>query len=484
MKNEALLLEGDCLEVLKELPDNSVDSLVTDPPAGISFMGKAWDEDKGGSKQWIAWMEQVMVEAKRVMKPGAHGLVWAIPRTSHWTATALENAGFEIRDVVTHLFGSGFPKSHNISKSIDSMLGVEPKVLGISPNDRPKSQVKGGRAFDRGLDEGQAHEPLMLTEPGSVEAKQWAGFGTALKPAHEMWWLVRKPLGERTVAANVLKHGTGGLNIDASRIGNDSLTYESRLTANSNMNDDGWGKIGAKGPVKSVTGRFPANLVLSHNEDCIEVGTKKVKSGDPHRFSKAYSMGEGHEGWKRPAHENYTPPIVTTGNQDGTETASVFECSPGCAVAELDRQSGILKSAGEYKDLEHASNTTGSGAGMFAGGRKENNYANQAGGASRFFYCAKASKRDKGDSNVHPTVKSTKLMSYLITMVTPPGGIVLDPFLGSGTTGVSAIRDGFSFIGIEKEPEYLAIAEKRIDNAKGAVNEDRTIDDSEDDTAA
>lgn len=336
MSNKSVLLRGDCLEILKELPSDSVDSLITDPPAGISFMGKAWDEDKGGRKQWIAWMSSVMVECLRVLKPGAHGLVWAIPRTSHWTATALEDAGFEIRDVVTHLFGSGFPKSHNIGKSTGD--------------------------------------------------KRFEGFGTALKPAAEMWILIRKPISEKTVAANTLKHGTGGINIDASRIG------------------DGHNQ-----------GRFPANLVLSHKADCIEVGTKKVKGTNPSgpnhgKKTSLFNMGNGNNG-------------ITYAQEDGTEMVALFECTSGCAVAQLDKQSE---------------------------------------GVSRFFYQSKASKKDKGADNTHPTVKSSALMSYLIKLITPSEGVVLDPFMGSGSTGVSAIKEGFMFIGIEKEQEYYDISLKRI----------------------
>ncbi len=410
--SNAVLLQGDCLEVLKELPDNSIESLVTDPPAGISFMGKAWDDDKGGSKEWIAWLTEVMVETNRVLKPGAHGLVWGLPRTSHWTASACEAAGFEIRDVITHLFGSGFPKSHNIEKS------------------------SGDERFK--------------------------GFGTALKPASEHWILIRKPLEKGlTIAANALKWGVGGINIDASRVGNDSLTYESRLTANSNMNDDGWDKIGTKGPIKSVTGRFPANLLFSHNEDCMEVGVKQIGHGGP-KTTKARTrirnngLGLGSETMRSGASgapDNY-----------GAETVSAWDCSENCAVAELDRQSGNLHASGNKK-LGPAGKTDKSLFGIGSIDGRASDYKD-SGGASRFFYCAKASKRDKGAENTHPTVKSTKLMSYLINMITPPNGTVLDPFLGSGTTGVSAINNGFRFIGIERESEYLAIAEARISNAE------------------
>jgi hypothetical protein len=205
-----MILQGDCLEVLKTIKDNSVDSLVTDPPAGISFMSKAWDGSKGGRDGWVEWLTQVMLECHRVLKPGAHGLIWAIPRTSHWTAWAIESAGFEIRDSIHHIFGSGFPKSHDISKAIDKAAGAERekgKVLRTDPN------IKGA-SFKNAEGRIEIREEI----PATPEAKQWDGWGTALKPAHEVWWLVRKPLSEKNVAQNVLKHGTGGLNINGTRI--------------------------------------------------------------------------------------------------------------------------------------------------------------------------------------------------------------------------------------------------------------------------
>lgn len=363
-----MIYSGDCLEVLKTLPDNSIHSLVTDPPAGISFMGKAWDDDKGGRKQWIAWMTELMRECLRVMKPGAHGLVWAIPRTSHWTATALEDAGFEIRDVVTHLFGSGFPKSHNIEKATGD--------------------------------------------------ERFKGFGTALKPASEHWILIRKPCSEKTVAANVLKHGVGGLNIDASRIDLKlgEVTHGSGANQGGTIysgEGSGFNNIRKGVPnIKSTQGRFPANLVLSHSDNCTE------------------------------------------------EACDMF-----CPVKMLDEQSGFLVPAGNKKNYM-ANDYANSSYHLSYDNRAARTYQNdKGGGASRFFYCAKASKADKGTDNVHPTVKSTKLMSYLIKLITPPKGIVLDPFAGSGSTGVAATRHGFEFIGIEQNEEYKKIAEARIASA-------------------
>lgn len=359
-----MLVRGDCLIELSKMDSNSIDSLVTDPPAGISFMGKAWDS----GNNFIPAMTEIFKECLRVMKPGAHGLVWALPRTSHWTATALEQAGFEIRDVVTHLFGSGFPKSHNLGN----------------------------------------------------------GWGTALKPASEHWMLIRKPCSEKTVAQNVLKWGTGGINIDGCRIESECRPLIEPNRKSDNVNTYGSDFCGSKSNGKTTQGRFPSNLVLDEE-----------------------------------------------------------------AAKMLDEQSGILKSGGGIKNPIGGALTWKKSSNHQDSGYQEPS----VGGASRFFYCAKASKKDRNEGceelpeqstkhikefpsggitagkgseqrgsiqhNHHPTVKSTKLMEYLITLVTPPNGIVLDPFMGSGSTGKAAIKLGFKFIGIEKEQEYFEIAEKR-----------------------
>lgn len=436
---EIRLLNGDCLEVMKALESASVDSLVTDPPAGISFMGKDWDGDKGGRKQWIAWMTEVMRECLRVMKPGAHGLVWALPRTSHWTATALEDAGFEVRDVVTHLFGSGFPKSLDVSKAIDKAAGAERTVVGSGK--RSQKRAASGLEHRPWMDEQEAGE-FSITAPATDAAKQWQGFGTALKPASEHWILVRKPCSEKTVAANVLKWGTGALNIDASRIGvADSDPNKRRATGKEGGADSIFGVGNSTRGATLAQGRFPANLVFSHTPYCTDA-----------------------------------------------------ICDLECAIKALDGQSGISKSTGGNSGMANLDQRT---LGKFKGAPTgQNPGKGDVGGASRFFYCAKISKSERnagcedmikevrrsdarpnsGDSsgkfpdhdsrersgNHHPTVKPKKLMTYLIRMVTPPGGIVLDPFMGSGSTGVAASEAGFPLIGVERDAEYFAIASQRI----------------------
>ena len=242
-----VLIEGDCLEALRMLPADCVDALVTDPPAAISFMGAEWDSDRGGRDAWVDWMTDVARECHRVLKPGAHGLVWALPRTSHWTAWALENAGFEIRDTVLHVFAQGFPKSQDLGKAIDRLAGARRPVVGTQTlsNDIRGNQYGGhGRRKHLG--------PLVrdVTAPATAEAEMWDGHGTALKPAHEVWWLVRKsPRG--SVASNVLQWGIGGLNVDACRI---------PFGARGVDGDDGSSTWAA-----NTSGRWPANVVLTDN---------------------------------------------------------------------------------------------------------------------------------------------------------------------------------------------------------------------------
>lgn len=400
-----ILHHADCLQKLKELAPDSIDSLVTDPPAGISFMGKEWDDDKGGRKQWIAWMTEVMREVHRVLKPGAHGLVWALPRTSHWTATALEDAGFEIRDVVTHLFGQGFPKSLDISKAIDKAAGqyVPGEVL-------PSSRRAGPRTT------GIADTFTLKTaaNPQTDAAKQWAGWGTALKPASEHWILVRKPCSEKTVAANVLKWGTGGINIDGSRI------WTTEMITNHSRSSDAAkskGKYGDSKEQKShqtpgqTQGRFPANLVLSHTPFCTDE-----------------------------------------------------QCDLECAIKMLDEQSlaGGMHSAGKASSGKTIVGRDFSVCDGPKRPRLNTVRLGDCGGASRFFYCAKISSSERGEGNNHPTVKAKKLMGYLIKLVTPPGGVVLDPFMGSGSTGIACREQGFEFVGIERDPQYFEIAKQRI----------------------
>ena len=251
------LHHGDALDVLRGMADNSVDAVVTDPPSGIGFMGKTWDHDHGGREGWVKAFAAIFAECLRVVKPGGHALVWALPRTSHWTACALEDAGWEIRDCVAHLFGSGFPKSLDVGKAIDKAAGAEREVMGEYEVTR---DISGGSWSDLHGKPNHART-LPLTAPATDAARQWDGWGTALKPAIEFWWLARKPL-VGTVAANVQQWGTGGLNIEACRVG----TAESTQMTVGRTAAEGWGLNKQAGQTRggSPAGRWPPNVVLSH----------------------------------------------------------------------------------------------------------------------------------------------------------------------------------------------------------------------------
>jgi len=393
------LINGDCLERLKELEDNSVDAIVTDPPAGISFMNKEWDSNKGGRDEWMQWLTEVMTEAKRVLKHGGHALVWAIPRTSHWTAMAIENAGFEVRDCVYHIQSQGFPKSLNVSKAIDKKFGAEREVI------RSRKLFGGGRRLKGVMfeEDGKDTDTFNYTAPATDKAKQYDGYGSQLKPAVECWWLCRKPLAEKNIVDNVLKHGTGAINIDKSRIGTTTKTNSHKEnTAINNPFTRGLGEI--KTEIKNY-GRFPANLIHDGSDAVME------------EFAKY-----------------------------GESKSSIY---PPTGKALLSTESG-------WNQNKIVQNTI-------------NGY-DDSGSVARFFYCSKASVSERnlgldGEKSNHPTVKSVKLMSYLVNLIAPPyKSVILDMFMGTGSTGIAALLNGHDFIGIEMSEEYMKIAEARINN--------------------
>jgi hypothetical protein len=469
--------QGDSEVLTKFIPDASLDSIVTDPPAGIGFMGKEWDMDKGGRDAWIAWLTGIMSEGFRALKPGGWAVVWAIPRTSGWTQRALEDAGFEIRDVITHVFGSGFPKSHNVSKAIDKHLGAtRTEVVGQrTGTGYNHQQVKNLEAGHRKFEDGLPFEKADTNEygPATPEAAQWDGWGTALKPASEHWILARKPFPKGvSVARNVLEHGTGALNIDASRV---EGGYKWRASDSKSFDNSSF-KSGSFGDGPNPGGRWPANTLLSHSPGCERQGTKKVqgiRQGATRVDTRQQEWGfsTAHRG------NGYA-------DADGLETVEAWACVEGCPVAAMDAQSGEHKGTGKVRAGEarvrKGFRDGHQGVSKKLGAANSPDNYGDSGGASRFFtvfepeydepflYCAKPSKREKnagledGLTNNHPTVKSMSLMSWLIKLVTPPGGIVADFFMGSGTTGCSAVRDGFRFIGLEGDEHNVQISEARI----------------------
>lgn len=367
---------GDNMEFLATLPDNCVDSIVTDPPYGLSFMGKKWDYDVPTVALWA--------ECLRVLKPGGHLLAFAGTRTQHRMAVRIEDAGFEIRDMMAWVYGSGFPKSLDISKAIDKAAGAEREVISSVTDRRGDGTVYG-----------VGHSGTMTSnDPVTAAAAQWHGWGTALKPALEPITLARKPL-TGTVAANVLQHGTGGLNIDGCRVGDEVIKTNGR---GSQTGSTPIVPLGAHYEGGTHTGRWPANLLHDGGD----------YFGEQSRFFYCAKASK--------ADRNY-----------------------GCdLLQEVPAHDMVNRDPGS-----DGMNSPRAGAG-----------------------------RTTGAKNNHPTVKPIELMRYLCRLVTPPGGIVLDPFTGSGSTAVGAVLEGFVFFGAELDEGYHKIATARLDKAL----QDRYID--------
>jgi DNA modification methylase len=401
------LLHGDCLEQMKTLEDNSVDAIVSDPPYGISFMAKKWDYDVPSLEVWK--------EAIRVLKPGGHALIACGTRTQHRMVVNIEDAGFEIRDVVSWIYGSGFPKSLNISKAIDKAAGAEREKIMVPT----KKGNHAGQAGDIALG---ASGMTDISEPATDEAKQWDGWGTSLKPSVEFFTLCRKPLSEKTVAANVLKWGTGGINIDGCRVG----------TSGGGQNGSGGSKdrtryrMSAIPKSNEVVGRFPANLIHDGSQEVLDLfpETKPSKSG-----GKTSRTGNGAKYGMGTADR--------TGHDDQGSAARFFYCPK---ASKKDRNEGC-------EELEEKDGTQRMNASLerHEEGREPTKRAEQS-----------------KNRNNHPTVKPTALMAYLCRLITPTGGVVLDPYMGSGSTGKAAVREGFSFVGIELDPDYYEICKARV----------------------
>jgi DNA modification methylase len=410
------LLLGDCLEKLKELDDNSVDSIVTDPPYGLSFMGKDWDHIKAtqetksqvvkglgaGMKmttladniEFEKWVTEWSMECMRVLKPGGYMLAFGGSRMYHRLASGVENAGFEIRDQMMWVYGSGFPKSRDIGKDIEKIKvgGIKNlKQVGTKQGIKVETGTSG-YSYSKEYVAGKSMGGKQISGdiPVYEITNEWGGWGTALKPAHEPIVMARKPISEKTVGNNVLEWGVGGINIDGCRI--------------------------------------------SHNEP---IRVKKAQEGG----NKVYGQSGRYEDTTELKPEGRFPANI------------IFDEEAGKL---LDEQTGVLSNAGSPKKTD-SSKTSIFGAGL------PGKIYSDIGGASRFFYCPKTNKSDRSEGNIHPTVKPTDLMAYLIRLVTPKGGVVLDPFMGSGSTGKAAVREGMNFIGIERETEYFEIAKSRIE---------------------
>ena len=390
-----MIYNGDCLEVLATLPENSVDTCITDPPYELGFMGKKWDSSG------IAFQPETWQAVYRVLKPGALLLAFGGTRTYHRMVCAIEDAGFEIRDMVEWVYGSGFPKSYDIGKGIDKQAGKEPVVIGKRTDGRYAYHFQDGNNQFVNAENNSRKEVDskigLITAPSTPEAQLWDGWGTALKPAHEPIVVAMKPIDGNFVN-NALTWGVAGLWIDGGRVdGKPRTTHkDGNFTGNSSKD--------AIFPMPNIrttepSGRFPANLI--HD------GSDEVVGLFPQTTSGARAGGDD---FKLGRFENES-------GAWGLKTGHACEASSGSA--------------------------------------------------SRFFYCAKASRSERNagleGTNHHPTIKPIELMRYLVRLTkTPTGGVVLDPFTGSGTTGIACVLEGREFIGIEREAEYVEIAEKRI----------------------
>ena len=389
--SEFKIINGNCLDEMRKLPANSVDAIVSDPPYGLEFMGNEWDRGVPGKDFWI--------EALRVAKPGAYLLAFSGTRTYHRLAAAIEDAGWEVRDIVTWVSSKTFPKSLDVSKAIDKAAGVEREVVGYSRGVTVEDNQGYGGFARGGVGIVQKGAEIPVTKAATDAAKQWEGWGTALKPSCEPICMARKPL-EGTVAETVQKYGTGGINIDGCRVPMGDEYDPTKIQRQQNSEGSVKGAFGAASligkeiPTYKPGGRWPANLV--HD------GSPEVISEFP--TDKPGKMVRNRTAGARMFNNN--------GEDTGYETVEALD-DPGGSLA-------------------------------------------------RFFYCAKISKADRGEGNDHPTVKPTELMRYLVRLVCAKGGTVLDPFMGSGSTGKGALLENCKFIGIDLNAEYCKIADRRL----------------------
>ena len=449
-----ILKNGDCIEEMQKLIDDGVqvDSVVTDPPYHLTsitqrygkessapctdkdglftrvntgFMGTEWD---GGD---IAFQKETWELAYKLLKPGGHLLAFSASRNYHRMAVAIEDAGFEIRDQMMWLYGSGFPKSMNVGKAFDKKLGNERKVVGMTNQQDIRSGNYVGKATD-------TKEYSRIDVPITEGNSEWEGWGTALKPAHEPIVMARKPLSEKSIVDNVLKHGTGAINIDECRVeGNDAKYPDTnpdfRDVAKKAMAEGGQDKLN----FNQITGAKRKKVVRKpRNESGVWTDGNSGMKAEGTQYADADPKGR----------------FPSNVMHDGSDVVKDIFPTTSKSAGGRSYQNTNQMYEGGYK--------VGDGLKIDPG------YGDE-GSAARYFYCPKTSKSERNHSTVknnHPTVKPQKLMQYLCRMVTPKGGIVLDMFMGSGSTGMAAKDEGFDFIGIEKEKEYFEIAEARIES--------------------
>jgi hypothetical protein len=506
------LLCGDSAFLLQLLPSGSVDAIVTDPPYGLSFMGKRWDYDVPSEEIWR--------ECLRVLKPGGHLLAFAGTRTQHRMAVRIEDAGFEIRDMIAWVYGSGFPKSLDVSKAIDKAAGATPIDTGI-PSARHNSHSRGSEnsvGFQGGVPN--------ITAPATEAARQWQGWGTALKPALEPITVARKPLAG-TVAANVLEHGTGALNVDGCRVGDEQTVTQAKkgmygAGSAEKMREQGYRPyhIDNRDQAKKTNppGRWPANLIHSGEDDAIAGLGEAARYFYCAKASKR-DRDEGLEGFEviisssqlnkelsweneerlavlRVVMETSRPRVIDASgvlSKSASEWNTLFSGSESMAPCHLPTtyttetatssttESKILNC---FLNLLTSENMEGASLGMVFGGSPAESVEHgiqqititsakteSALGVEPAVLRTQLKISVNAKRNNHVTVKPTDLMRYLCRLVTPPGGVVLDPFMGSGSTGKAAVLEGFQFIGIEREAEYLEIAKARIEHAGKANRE-------------
>jgi len=416
---------GDCLQVLKELPDNSVDSIVTDPPYGISFMGKKWDYDVPSIEIWT--------ECLRVLKPGGHALVACGTRTQHRMAVNLEDAGFEIRDIVAWIYGSGFPKSHNIGKAVDKLQGNERDIVGTKA-DLARDGAK--RKPENHDVDGTQNLHIKTNWDAAITkgSSPYEGQGTALKPSMELWTLCRKPF-KGTVAENVLKYGTGGLNIDGCRVeGKPRLTGTLKKGEEIKSEPSSYKGSGTRDlqtgyderMKQGNLGRFPANAIHDGSDEVVGL-FPDTKSGIAVRHNSGGNTFGGN---------NSKPPMDDIGYKDSGSAARFFYTAK---ASKSERNRGLEG----FEEKQKIFN-----------GQSDKHSTDIKDVEKRF--------TTQPSANNHPTVKPIALMKYLCKLITPTKGICLDPFMGSGSTGVACKEEGFGFIGIERDLDYFKIAEARI----------------------